>query len=172
MRKFNRAGFGFLLICLCQNFSQAKLIEIGADAKLFELKNLDGEKIFLEDYLDRTTVLLAFVSETCKSCRESFPVINKMASTYQNPDQLEIICIVLGEDNKVTRLTNSEEIDTGIQLLLDEFGDETYITAEAYGVMGVPIFILIGRDGKVAWKHIGALRTGAIEREIERALGK
>jgi cytochrome c biogenesis protein CcmG/thiol:disulfide interchange protein DsbE len=176
MRKFNRLGFGLLVICLSQSIAQARLAQIGSDATPFALKNLDGERVLLEEYLDRKTVLLAFVSETCRSCHESFPVLNRMASTYQASDQLKVVCIVLDDDNQVTRLIDSEAIDTRIQFLLDEFGDGAYATAEAYGVLGVPIFFLIGRDGKVAWKHIGALRAGAVEREIEneieRALGE
>ena len=38
------------------------------------------------------------------------------------------------------------------------------------GVLGLPVNILIGRDGKVIAKHVGVTDTAALQKEVEQAL--
>jgi hypothetical protein len=44
-------------------------------------------------------------------------------------------------------------------------------TGELYGgVLGLPIAFLIGRDGRITAKHIGATDISSLEHEIDRQL--
>jgi PKD repeat protein len=56
--------------------------EIGQAAPEFTLRNLNGEKVLLSDFLG-SVVILDFWRSTCPACRESMPYLETLLEHYQ-----------------------------------------------------------------------------------------
>jgi len=122
----------------------------GADASPppdFTLPALDGQPVALNQFLGKKPVLLVFWATWCPECKEAIPEINAL---HGGP--LSGKLQVLGLDFRESREKVAAAVKArGIRypVLLDEKGK----VARAYGVVGVPTYVLIGRDGKVLYRE-------------------
>ena len=122
----------------------------GAEASLpqdFTLPALDGQPVALNQFLGKKPVLLVFWATWCPECKAAIPEINAL---HDGP--LSGKLQVLGVDFRESREKVSSAVKTrGIRypVLLDEKGK----VARAYGVVGIPTYVLIGRDGKVLYRE-------------------
>jgi len=122
----------------------------GADASPppdFTLPALDGQPVTLNQFLGKKTVLLVFWATWCPECKEAIPEINAL---HGGP--LSGKLQVLGVDFRESREKVAAAVKArGIRypVVLDEKGK----VARAYGVVGIPTYVLIGRDGKVLYRE-------------------
>jgi peroxiredoxin len=120
----------------------------------FILPDLDGQPVALNRFLGKKPVLLVFWATWCPECKAAIPEINAMA-TGPLAEKLQIFGLDFRESReKVARAVKSRGIRYPV--LLDERGQ----AARAYGVVGIPTYILIDRKGNVAWR--GHLLPGDI----------
>jgi peroxiredoxin len=113
----------------------------------FTLPDLDGQPVALNQFLGKKPVLLVFWATWCPECKAAIPEINAMAT-----GPLAAKLQVLGLDFRESREKVANAVKArGIRypVLLDEKGR----VARAYGVVGIPTYVLIGRDGKVAYRE-------------------
>jgi peroxiredoxin len=113
----------------------------------FTLPDLDGQPVALNRFLGKTPVLLVFWATWCPECKAAIPEINAMAT-----GPLAAKLQVLGLDFRESREKVANAVKArGIRypVLLDEKGQ----VARAYGVVGIPTYVLIGRDGKVIYRE-------------------
>jgi peroxiredoxin len=121
----------------------------GADASLppdFTLPGLDGQPVTLNQFLGKKPVLLVFWATWCPECKAAIPQINAL---HDGP--LSGTLQVLGLDFRESRAKVSAAVkarDIRYPVLLDEKGT----VARAYGVVGIPTYVLIGRDGKIVYR--------------------
>ena len=109
----------------------------------FTLPDLDGQPVTLSRFLGKTPVLLVFWATWCPECKAAIPEINAL-TTGPLAERLQIFGIDFRESReKVAQAVTSRGIRYPV--LLDERGQ----AARAYGVVGVPTYVLIGRNGKV-----------------------
>jgi peroxiredoxin len=109
----------------------------------FTLPDLDGQPVTLSRFLGKTPVLLVFWATWCPECKAAIPEINAL-TTGPLAEKLQIFGIDFRESReKVAQAVTSRGIRYPV--LLDERGQ----AARAYGVVGVPTYVLIGRNGKV-----------------------
>ena len=115
----------------------------------FTLPDLDGRPVTLGAFLGKKPVLLVFWATWCPECKAAIPEINALA-TGPLAEKLQILGLDFRESReKVARAVKSRGILYPV--LLDERGQ----AARAYGIVGIPTYILIDREGNVAWrKHI------------------
>jgi len=115
----------------------------------FSLPDLDGRQVTLGPYLGKVPVLLVFWATWCPECKAAIPEINAL-TTGPLAGKLQIFGIDFRESReKVARAVTSRGIRYPV--LLDERGQ----AARAYGVVGIPTYILIDRKGNIAWrKHL------------------
>jgi len=115
----------------------------------FSLPDLDGRQVTLGPYLGKVPVLLVFWATWCPECKAAIPEINALA-TGPLAEKLQIFGIDFRESReKVAQAVTSRGIRYPV--LLDERGQ----AARAYGVVGIPTYVLIDRKGKIAWrKHL------------------
>lgn len=113
----------------------------------FTLPDLDGTPVTLSQFVGKKPVLLVFWATWCPECKAAIPEINAMA-TGPLAGKLQ----VLGLDFRESR----EKVATAVKargirypVLLDEKGK----VARAYGILGVPTYVLIGREGKVLYRE-------------------
>ena len=115
----------------------------------FTLPDLDGQQVALGPFLGKKPVLLVFWATWCPECKAAIPEINALA-TGPLAEKLQIFGLDFRESReKVALAVKSRGIRYPV--LLDERGQ----VARAYGVVGIPTYILIDRKGNIAWrKHL------------------
>jgi peroxiredoxin len=103
--------------------------------------------VTLSRFLGKTPVLLVFWATWCPECKAAIPEINAL-TTGPIAEKLQIFGIDFRESReKVTQAVTSRGIRYPV--LLDERGD----AARAFGVVGIPTYVLIGREGKVLYRE-------------------
>ena len=156
----SRFAIAALLVLLCGAAlagPERVLPESGAGAAIpgasagpaadFTLPDLDGRPVALNQFLGKKPVLLVFWATWCPECKAAIPEINAMAT-----GPLAAKLQVLGLDFRESREKVANAVKArGIRypVLLDEKGQ----VARAYGVVGIPTYVLIGRDGKVIYRE-------------------
>jgi len=164
---------GLALVFLSQLLSGRDISEvpsalIGQPAPKTNLPALDGMGLPGLDsgqFAGKVTLVNVFAS-WCAPCREEHPVL-----------------LALSQDKRyVTAAINYKDKPENARRFLGSLGnpfqaigvDEAGRTAIDWGVYGVPETFLVGKDGKIAYKHVGPLtpdsaRTLLLPR-IEKAL--
>ena len=113
----------------------------------FTLPDLEGRAVTLGPFLGKTPVLLVFWATWCPECKAAIPEINAL-TTGPLAGKLQIFGLDFRESREKVALAVTSR---GIRypVLLDERGQ----AARAYGVVGIPTYILIDRKGNIAWRN-------------------
>src|SRR5437773_4997825 len=117
----------------------------GEPARPFTLPDLDGRPVELSSFKGRL-VLLHFWATWCPTCREEMTILDEAARAHAG--RLTILGVNLGEKRSKVA-TYVKESGISFPILLDARGK----VAAAYGVLSLPITLVIGRDGRVA-EHV------------------
>ncbi|MDD5020486.1 MAG: TlpA disulfide reductase family protein [Candidatus Omnitrophica bacterium] len=124
------------------SIGQARLV--GSAASDFSLETTADSKVTLGD-LKGKGVILFFFTTWCPYCREKLPFLAKEYNAMR-AKKIELLPIDAGESKtKVKAFADKQSLPFPILL------DTDTAVAEAYGVVGVPTFFLISREGKVVW---------------------
>ncbi|MGA8438412.1 MAG: redoxin domain-containing protein [Candidatus Sulfotelmatobacter sp.] len=125
----------------------------------FSLPDLTGQQLDLSSYRGKV-VLLDFWATWCDPCREEIPRFVELQSKYGGQG-LQIIGVSMDDGPEPVRAfyqrfkMNYPVVMGGAK------------TGELYGgVLGLPIAFLIGREGRIYSKHIGATGISVFEKEI------
>lgn len=129
----------------------------------FSLTAIDGQKLDLADYHGKV-VLLNFWATWCTPCRAEIPHFVQLQTMY-GAAGLQIIGISMDDEPApVRQFYRDFHINYPVALGGAKLG-------ELYGgIFGLPISFVIGRDGKILTKHIGAVSISSVETEIAGAL--
>ena len=113
----------------------------------FTLPDLDGRPVTLGAYLGKTPVLLVFWATWCPECKAAIPEINALA-TGPLAGKLQVFGLDFRESREKVALA---VMSRGIRypVLLDERGQ----AARAYGIVGIPTYVLIDRRGNVVYRE-------------------
>lgn len=142
---------------------------LGEPAPKTELPPLEGISlpgIDTEQFAGKVTLLNVFAS-WCAPCREEHPVLMALAQD----DRFRIVGL-----NYKDKPENARRFLGDLGNPYDAVGtDEAGRSAIDWGVYGVPETFLIGKDGKIAFKHVGPLTVQSVQTtllpQIEKALG-
>jgi cytochrome c biogenesis protein CcmG/thiol:disulfide interchange protein DsbE len=129
----------------------------------FTLTLFDGKPLRLEE-LRGKVVFLNFWASWCPPCRAEARVLEAAWQTYKDRD-----VVFVGVD------TQDREEDA--RAFLREFGI-TYLNGRDasgkipidYGVWGLPETFIIDREGRITYKHVGALGWRTITAKLDEAL--
>jgi cytochrome c biogenesis protein CcmG, thiol:disulfide interchange protein DsbE len=124
---------------------------IGRPAPGFALRTIDGSQTIRLSDLRGQVVVLNFFASWCRDCRVEHPALRAAWERYR--DQGAVVLGVTFQDRKQDSEAFAGELATTWPLLEDEDSK----TALGYGVYGIPETFFIGRDGRVAYKQIGAV---------------
>jgi peroxiredoxin len=129
----------------------------------FSLPDLSGKTLTLSS-LRGKVVLLDFWATWCVPCRQEIPRFVELQDQYGDRG-LQIIGVSMDDSaDPVRDFYKQYKMNYPVVM-----GDAK--TGEAYGgVLGLPIAFVIGRDGKIYWKHIGATDMAVFEKEISGLL--
>jgi cytochrome c biogenesis protein CcmG/thiol:disulfide interchange protein DsbE len=142
---------------------------LGEPAPKTELPPLEGISlpgIDTAQFAGKVTLLNVFAS-WCAPCREEHPVLMALAQD----DRFRIVGL-----NYKDKPENARRFLGDLGNPYDAVGtDEAGRSAIDWGVYGVPETFLIGKDGKIAFKHVGPLTVQSVQTtllpQIEKALG-
>lgn len=129
----------------------------------FALSQVQGEELRLSSYRGKV-VLLDFWATWCDPCREEIPHFVELQKRYGD-EGLQIIGISMDDSpDPVGPFYQKFHMNYPVVM-----GNAK--TGELYGgVLGLPIAFLIGRDGRIYAKHIGATDAAVFEKEIKALL--
>lgn len=131
-------------------------------APLFTLPELGGGTFDLAAEKGRHVVLLCFWTTWAGSCRQTLPVLEKLAAAYQDK-QVLVLTINPREPEAVIReFLKAEKLALRVGL------DRTSDVAENYQVLGIPQIIIIDKAGIVRDVYMGYGKD--LERDLRERL--
>ena len=132
---------------------------VGSVAPSFELADLDGNPVRLEDLRGRP-VIVNFWASWCMPCVEEFPLLRAVAERHAD-DGLAVVGIVYQDRSQAARdfmarngATWPAAVDPGGKV------------AAAYGIVGPPETFFIGRDGTIVARQIGQFSAASLEQKV------
>lgn len=110
-------------------------------------------------------VVLNFWASWCLACRDEHEALSQVAEVYH------------GRGVRFYGVLYNDQPGAGARWI-DQMGGQSYPsvldprtrTAIDYGLYGVPETFFIGRDGRVAYKHIGPVTTGLLVQKLDSLL--
>ena len=129
----------------------------------FSLTDLNGRKLELSDHKGKV-VLLDFWATWCGPCRIEIPGFVKLQERYRDQG-LVVIGVSLDDSPEPVREFYREFRMNYAVAMGDERVPELY-----GGIIGLPTTFLIGRDGRIHSRHIGATDVSVFEEEIKELL--
>jgi peroxiredoxin len=125
----------------------------------FVVRTIDGQNLSLSEYRGKV-VLLDFWATWCAPCRDEIPHFVRMQERYRDRG-LQIIGISMDDTADPVRIFYRDfhmnyPVAMGGAKLGELYG----------GVLGLPIAFVIGRDGSIQAKHIGATPPAVLEKEL------
>lgn len=146
------------------------LLEPGADAPAFRLFQVDGPLFEVARGPQAAPVLLAFVSVACEPCEDASPILSKLSERYGRKGALRMASVALCPEGAARWLLKSGKHPADVPILVEKIQKNRFVTADSYGVSATPAFVLVGRDGKVAWRHEGTVAPEAIDAAVKAVL--
>lgn len=135
----------------------------GTAAPAFALQTLDGDTVSLAG-LRGKVVVLNFWASWCIPCRQEHPALARAAERYPESD-VRVVGVLY------------QDTPEGARRFLDALGgdwptglDPGSRTAIDFGVYGVPETYFIGREGRVARKHIGPVSWELVSSTVDSLL--
>ncbi len=111
-------------------------------------------------------VLLDFWATWCGPCKEEIPHLVDLQNRYGS-DGLQIIGISMDDSPDPVR-EFSQQFKMNYPVVMGNAK-----TGELYGgILGLPIAFVIGQDGRINSRHIGATNSSVFEKEILTQLRK
>jgi thiol-disulfide isomerase/thioredoxin len=147
-------------------------VKVGDPAPVAKLKDLDGKEVDLASYKGKV-VVIDFWATWCPPCRKGLPLLQQFADQMKDNDKV-VICPVSTREN-----AKGDELKKAITDFWSQqkFTMKTLVDADsafisAYGFEGIPAFVIIGPDGKLAATHLGfdPKLVETLKAEVEKAL--
>jgi len=139
----------------------------GAEAPDFTVKDIftGDEYNYIRDLKGNNIVLINFWSIFCQPCQEIIPELVDLFNRYKTQDILFVGVSLDGEKRgpAIEKFLKKHPIPYPIHM--DVFVDENggFEMSDAYGVMGTPKTVIIGKDGYIKFVHTDIFKTGEIE---------
>ena len=122
-------------------------VDIGQKAAPFKLLTIDGKEIALESFAKDKVTLLVFGTTWCPSCRHELPILKEYYNDLKD-DGLNVLGIDVQESNKkVKSFIEKNRINYPVVL------DSNAEAAKLYKVVGIPLNILLDKNGVIRYKE-------------------
>jgi len=137
----------------------------GQPARLdFKLKDMNGVDVKLDSFKGKV-ILLNFWATWCGPCKAEIPSLVELQEKY--PDDLVVLGFSVDDPAEKIK-PYAEEYKVNYPLLV---GNGREDVQNAFGpLLGIPVSVIIGRDGVIAKKHTGIATKEQFEREIKALL--
>jgi len=136
---------------------------VGRQAPDFRLESLDGRQVSLADYAGQV-VLLNFWATWCPPCKDEIPAIERVYEAHRD-EGFMVLGINEGEALAVVQVFASE-IGITYPVLIDKRGN----VAAKYRRRGLPLTLIVDRDGVIQVRHEGYLTAGQLDKYLSGLL--
>ena len=140
-----------------QNQTLSPTPKVGDMAPYFEKEGYAGQIVSLEN-TEAKVIILDFWASWCRPCIAS--VDKYLKPLYEKYDRSEVEIIGISNDRKETSWTNA--IKSWDLTWPNNWDDDTRLV-RAYGVLAIPTYFILDRDGKV-------LASNVYSRELKPAV--
>jgi thiol-disulfide isomerase/thioredoxin len=137
----------------------------GKPAKLdFKLKDMNGVDVRLDSFKGKV-ILINFWATWCGPCKAEIPSLVELQEKYAD----DLVVLGFSVDDPAEKMKPyAEEYKVNYPLLV---GNGREDVQNAFGpLLGIPVSVIIGRDGIIAKKHTGIATKEQFEREIQALL--
>jgi len=114
----------------------------------FDLPDLDGRHIRLSEYKGKRPVLIYFWATWCPYCVAAKPKVAKLREEIK-PEEMEILGVNVGGSDSLERV---KRFQTGHPSNWPILYDGDSKVAQTYRVQGIPLFVLVDKDGNEAYR--------------------
>ncbi len=122
-------------------------VDVGQKAPTFKLLTIDGKELELESFGKDKVVLLVFGATWCPHCRHEVPILKEYYNKFKD-DGLEVLNIDIQESKKkVSSFVGKNKINYPVIL------DSTAKVATLYKVRGIPLNIILDKDGIIKYRE-------------------
>lgn len=136
---------------------------VGSIAPEYSAPDLDGRPVSLEELRGRVVVFNIWAT-WCPPCRKEMPDLQALHDRY-SPEGLRVIGVSV----------DAAGTDEAVQQFLEEYGvtytilrDPSDRISSVFMTQGVPVTILIDREGTVKWRRLGPV--AADDEDLNSAL--
>lgn len=119
-----------------------------------EATTLDGDSVSLAG-LRGEVVLLNVWATWCVPCRQEAPELEALHQRYGDGD-LRVVGVTVdhrGAEDQIRRFIDR------YGMTYDIWWDPDGRVIDEFGAVGVPLTVLLDREGRVAWRHLGAFNA-------------
>ena len=146
-----------------EEFEKRSLTLVGNVAYDFTSLDAYGNTICLSDFKNKNCVLLDFWASSCKPCIANIP---HLINVYEQFSKQGLVFIGISSDSDSTQWLNAIEkykLDQWPQILSIRNEEKMFIVDyehinNRYYVTGIPCYILIDKQGKIAAKWEGSIK--------------
>jgi peroxiredoxin len=132
-----------LIVAMAVLLGKANGSKKASNASLYDM---NGQEVRISDYKGKGVILL-FWATWCPYCRESLPVANGLYPDMKESG-IQLFGVNIQESaEQVTQYINAHPVD--FQILRDKDGS----CAHSFGIVGIPTYILIDKEGRVKAKE-------------------
>lgn len=139
-----------------------KVVKVGDKAPLFELKNLEGEKVALSDYKGKG-VILNFWGTWCNPCKEEMPDLNRMNKIYHSKGVEVLTVHVKDSPQQIKQFFSELPEEVELMVALDGSGD----VMRAYNANDLPNTYIIDKNGIIKAHHKGQMSRADIKKYMD-----
>lgn len=120
---------------------------VNAPAPDFELKDLGGSPVKISAFKGQKAVLVYFWATWCPYCVKAKPKVMELRKENAE-SELAILAINVGGNDSLEHVRRFQEINpVSWPVLYDKDGS----VARKYHVVGIPLFVLVNKEGNVAY---------------------
>lgn len=140
-------------------------VNAGDVAPGFSLHDVNGSIVALNSFKGMV-VYLTFWATWCPSCKEELPDLNTLQQKYADKEFTVLSICIESSDSIVANYLKKHPVI--FPVLIDKEG----AAAEAFRFSGLPASFMVGKDGRIRYKHSGYDKGSftLIEREITELL--
>jgi peroxiredoxin len=141
-------------------------LDVGAPVPAYTAHTITGDTVHVGG-AEVPTVLNVWAT-WCTSCEEEMAALDSLRREY-GPRGVRVIAVSIdnGNDTRVKRFADANHL--GMTIAHDPAAD----IEQSWAVVGVPTTFVVGRDGKLVWRHTGNITDvlGDAQSAINKAMG-
>ncbi|MDV2885638.1 MULTISPECIES: TlpA disulfide reductase family protein [Alkalihalophilus] len=134
-------------------------VQVGNEAKSFELHSLRGETVSLNDF-HGTPVVINFFATWCPPCQEEMPVIVELEKRLTQKGAKFIAVNMTSQEASIAEVEPFlKHFNASFDVLLDETGE----VMNMYQIIGIPTTVVIDENGVIVQRINGGLSYSMME---------